>query len=201
MTFKQLQDDVLLNKFDESMRPSVKNWINYRYGRVWASEDWTFKYALVTYNVALGATTIPLGTIQHPVALWDTSISPSYIPMAGSRPETFYNTASTAASTPVGFTVVGTNIILNQPVSQARNYQVFGELAFTALSADADVPLIPSEFHLMLSHGAAAEGLKDRNDPFWQDKDAAFQVGLEDLKKGYLVNVRTYGGYYPSWPS
>jgi hypothetical protein len=200
VTFLELQDDVLSDRFDSSKRPQVKNWINYRYGRLWASEDWTFKYALVNLNVALGASTVALGTIQKPVALWDTSISPSYRPIQSSRPETFYNTASTAASIPVGFTVVGTNIVLNQPTSQARTYQLFGELKFTALSADADVPLIPPEFHLMLSHGAASEGLKDQNDPFWQDKETAYQTAEADLKKGYLVNVRTYGGQYPTWP-
>lgn len=200
MTFLELQDDVLTGRFDSSKRSQVKNWINYRYGRLWGAEDWTFKYTLVTLPVTLGASTAALGTIRRPIALWDTSVSPSYTPIEASRPETFYDSASTASSTPVGFTVVGTNIVFNQPVSSARTYQLFGELGFTALSADADVPLIPSEFHLMLSHAAAAEGLKDQNDPFWQDKETAFQAAYADLKKGYLVNVRTFGGQYPSWP-
>jgi hypothetical protein len=199
MDFLALQNDVLSDRFSESKRANAKNWINYRYGRLWAAEDWTFKYALVSYNVALGASTIPLGTIQRPIALWDTTTSPSYTPIESSRPEIFYNDASTASSVPVGFTVVGSNIILNQPVSGARTYQVLGELGFVALAADGDTPLIPSEFHLILSHGATAEGLKDENDPSWQGKEADYDSAYQDLKKGYLVNVRTYGGSYPAW--
>lgn len=200
MTFLELQTDVMADRFDSSRLASVKGWINYRYGRLWAGEDWTFKYAVVSYNVALNQSSVALNTIQRPIAVWDTTISPSYQPMPAERPEVFYSGASRAASIPARFTVIGTNLILDRPASRATTLQVLGELAFVPLVADGDIPLIPSEFHMMLSHGASAEGLRERNDPFWQDKEASFAAAYQDMKRGYLSSVRTFGGVYPSWP-
>lgn len=200
MTFLELQDDVLTDRFDSSKRASVKTWINYRYGRLWGAEDWTFKYAVVPYSVSLNQSTVPLSTIQRPLAVWDTTISPSYQGMTADRPESFYNGASRAASIPSRFTVVGTNLILDRPASRATTLQILGELAFVPLSADADVPLIPTEFHRMLASGAVAEGLRNRNDPFWQDKENEFQAAYQDMKRNYLSSVRTFSGIYPSWP-
>lgn len=199
MTFLELQNEVLSDRFAETKRPNAKRWINYRYGRLWAAEDWTFKYAVVSYNLALNASTIPLGTIQRPISVWDSTTSPGYDMSEAIRPEVFYDTATRTPGVPVGFTVIGSNIMLSNPASSARTYQVLGQLGFVELSADGDVPLIPSEFHLLLAQGAAAEGLKDENDPSWQGKENDFKDGYEDLKKGYLTNVRIYGGFYPSW--
>jgi hypothetical protein len=42
LTFKNTQDAVL-ERFNESKRPSAKEWINYVYGQIWGLEEWTFK--------------------------------------------------------------------------------------------------------------------------------------------------------------
>lgn len=44
MTFKELQDEVIAMRFDESRRTSVKSWINLRYAAIWNKQDWTFKH-------------------------------------------------------------------------------------------------------------------------------------------------------------
>lgn len=199
MTFLELQNDVLSDRFSETMRARAKNWINFRYGRLWAAEDWSFRYTNTTANVSANASTIPLGTLQRPIAIWDTTQTPFKEPLDSARPEVFYTASSSTSGTPVGFTVVGSNIILNQPVGSTRSYQVFGELAFVPLALDADVPLIPSEFHLMLSSAAVSEGLRVENDPSWQGAENDFQAAYEDMKKSYLAAVRTYGGAYPAW--
>jgi len=35
MTYKQLQDEVIALRFDESRRASVKSWLNLRYAALW----------------------------------------------------------------------------------------------------------------------------------------------------------------------
>lgn len=200
MTFLELQNAVLSDRFDESKRADAKKWINYRYGRLWAAEDWTFKKAVVSYNVTSGTQTVALNTIQRPYAIWDSTTSPLYARDIAIRPEDFYDSASRTSSIPGGFTVIGTNIILENPVSSNRTLQVYGELKFVELSADGDTALIPSQFHTILVHGAASEGLKAENDPSWQGAEADFVAAYEDLKKGYLVEARTFGGAAPAWP-
>lgn len=51
MTYKQLQDEVLTLRFDESKRASVKSWLNIGYQRIWNLRDWTFKHASAILTV------------------------------------------------------------------------------------------------------------------------------------------------------
>jgi hypothetical protein len=56
--FRQLQDEVISLRFDESRRASVKNWINLSYAAIWAMHDWHFKHVKgVNLSVTAGDNT------------------------------------------------------------------------------------------------------------------------------------------------
>lgn len=43
MNFLELQNEVILNRFTQQRRPSVKSWINFGYAQIWDYFDWPFK--------------------------------------------------------------------------------------------------------------------------------------------------------------
>lgn len=196
-----MQDVVLHDRFDESQRSNAKEWINFRYARLWAKENWTFKQTTTTVSVALDGSSAPLGGLKRVFAVYDQTVSPLYNEVPGIQPSEFYGDATRTSGIPVGFTVIGDNIIFDSPVSSGRTYLVFGELEFTELSADSDEPLVPAEFHRVITHGAISEGLRQENDPTWQAAEEDYKNGYEDMKGSYLTSVIPYRGAYPSWPA
>lgn len=201
MNFQQLQDEVLSNRFNPNQRPQSKNWLNYRYGRLWAMENWSFKTQVSTLNVAGNASSIARGTIGDIIGIWDTTVAPSYSPMTAMRAEDLWNFArATQSGAPYDFTVVGNTIYFERPMDSARSFYVLSTIPFTSLVNDTDIPLIPVEFHEVLVAGAASHGLRTENDPAWQSFEQDWQQGIEDMKAGYLTNLRTAYDSYPEWP-
>lgn len=201
MNFAQIQDEVLSNRFDQSQRPNAKNWINYRYGRLWSMENWSFKYQVGTLNVAGNATSVARGTIGDIVGLWDTTVAPSYAAMQPTRAEDLWNLfRSTQTGAPYNFTVVGDTIYFERPMDQARSFYVLSTIPFTALVNDGDTPLIPVEFHEVIVAGAASHGLRLEDDPAWQGFEQDWQSGIQDMRAGYLTHMRTAWDTYPDWP-
>lgn len=201
MTFSQIQDEVLSDRFDASKRPSVKNWINYRYGRLWGMMPWTFKYQISPLTIPQGSSTVARGSsIGRIEAIYDYTNSTSYSATGPLRPEDFYAMASLNSGTPFNWTVVGDNIIFDRPASGTRTLTVVNEQKWTQLVNDSDTPLIPTEFHLLLAFGAASHGLKLENDPSWESHEADWQQGIEDMKANYLTPVVTFEDVYPAWP-
>src|SRR6266705_2546347 len=190
MNYLDLQNEVLSDRFDESKRPNAKNWLNYRYGRLWGMEPWTFKQQLSTLNVSAGTSSVARGTIGMITALWDTTISPYYLPEMPLRAEDFHEVASLTAGTPYNYVVIGDNIQFNRPMLVNRTFLVVNEAKFTALAADGDIPAIPTEYHLLLASGASSHGLRLENDPSWQAFEDEWSHGIDDMKKNYLTSVR-----------
>lgn len=201
MTFLEIQNAAMNDRFNESQRADVKNWINFRYGRIWAQDAWNFKLITVTTTLPLSSNIVSLSAlgIQRVVAVWDGSFGSYQVPITSARPEDFFNFTSTSAGYPVDFTVVGTNIVFNRPASGARNLTILGEAIWAPLSADGDVPLLPSEFHFVLVQGASAEGLRLQNDPTWRDFEADSDKTIAEMRIGYLTAVKTYQDAYPAW--
>ena len=201
MNFLQIQDSVISNRFDPSQRPDAKDWINYRYGRLWAMEDWAFKRQVSTLNVSGNASSIARGTIGDIIAIWDTTVAPSYAGMLSMRPEDLWNTArSTVAGAPYNFTVVGNTIYFERPMDQNRSFYVLSTIPFTLLVNDSDTPLIPSEFHQVIVSGATSHGLRRENDPSWQSFEDDWNRGIQDMKADYMDIQRNAWDSYPDWP-
>ncbi len=201
MDFLAIQNAVKSDRFSESKRSDIKDWINARYGRVWAQEAWSFKRILVTSVFATNASSVTLATLglQRIEAVWSGETN-AYGVMLADRLEDFHGNVYTTAGKPYGFTVIGDTLLLDRPVSASTTLTILGEKKFAALAADADVPLIPTEFHYMLVHGAASEGLRLENDPTWQGFEQDYQANLVDMRSSYITSVRTYGDAYPAWP-
>lgn len=200
MNFLEIQNEVLSDRFSEAKRPNVKNWINYRYGRLWGMQDWSFKIQSTTLSVPINTTSVARGTIGTILKIWDSTVSPSFQPEGAVRPEQLYDFSQTTSGTPYSFSVIGDNIVFDRPMGIARTFQVISEAKFIPLENDLDIPLIPSEYHLLLSSGAASHGLRLENDPSWQSFEDEWNKGIEDLKMNYLSSVRTYSDALPSWP-
>lgn len=55
---------------------------------------------------------------------------------------------------------------------------------------DGDVPAIPDDTHLVLVHGAQAEGQAMESDPGWRDSDELYEQGIAGMRRDYLVVSR-----------
>ena len=200
MTYLELQTEVLSDRFDEGKRANVKNWLNYRYGRLWGMEDWTFKTQISDLAVSAGLSQIAKGSIGSILAIYDATTSPYFSDTFAVRPEQINAYATLTSGVPYNFTVIGDNLIFERPMDTNRTFKVINEKKFTALSADGDIPLIPTEYHLLLASGASSHGLRLENDPSWQAFEDEWTRGIDDMKKNYLADVRIYSDALPSWP-
>lgn len=203
MEFVDIQDEVKSDRFSEDKRENIKRWINYRYGRLWAQEPWSFKLDSVSATLAASADSVSLDALglQRILSVWDAStFSNTYREQFADRPEDFHKWASRQDGRGYSFTVLGGELVFDRPMLASTDIVVVGEIKFSFLVADDDTPLLPEEFHYMLVHGAASEGLRLENDPTWQGFEQDWQAGIIDLQKGYLTAVRSYGDSYPAWP-
>lgn len=201
MNFLDIQNEVITNRFNTNQLPQAKNWINYRYARLWALEEWPFKYQITDLAVSGGASSVAKGTIGDIVRLVDTSVAPSYSPLTAIRAEDIWDyTNTTQTGAPYDYTVVGNTIYFERPMNANRTFKVLSTIPFTALSADTDIPLIPTEFHYLLVVGATAMGMVRENDPAYQSYEQQWNDGIQDLRAGYLTNLRPAYDSYPAWP-
>jgi len=199
MNFLELQNEVISDRFDEGRRDSIKSWINYRYGRIWAAADWTFKLQTDLLSVDQGSQNISRGTRGDILSISDGTYGTGFDPMYAYRPEEFFDKSVQTAARPIGYTIIGDLIWFNAPLDVTRSYRVMSETKFVLLSADSDIPAIPEEFHYMLVHAAASEGLLKENDPSWQGEEQQYEAALDGMKEEYLSNA-VYYDHLPSWP-
>lgn len=200
MTFLEMQNFVLSDRFGSGKRADSKRWINHRYGRMWAQEPWSFKMGFVDFNVPMGDDSVALGTLQRVHAFKDSTTSPSYLPVEALRPEGFMDDLSAQAGIPYSFTIVNNVIYFDRPNTSERTFRALGELKWVSLSADGDTPLVPEEFHETICHGAISEGLRLENDPSWSAAEQDFLSGIQDMRRSYLAQVMITSDFSPSWP-
>src|SRR6476661_6432855 len=106
MTFLEIQNEVISDRFDESRRPGVKNWINFRYGRLWAAANWTFKLQTNSLVVSQGVQSVSKGTKGDILSISDATYGTGYDPMYAYRPEEFFDKSVLTAARPIGYTVI-----------------------------------------------------------------------------------------------
>lgn len=198
MTFQEIVNEVLFDRFAETRRASVERYVNSRYGRVWAQEPWTFKRIAVSTSMSDSDVTLEELGLQRIEGVWQTRGNYNY-DMFPNRPEDFFFWVSEVGGVPYNYTVYGDTLHLERSPSSTTDFVVLGEKKFVPLEDDGDVPLIPEEFHMMLVHGAASEGLRMENDPTWQGFEQDYQAYLQDMKLSYLTAVRNFGDAYPAW--
>lgn len=200
MTFKEIQDAVLADRFNESQRADAKNWINHRYWWIWSLEPWTFKHAQGTGTVTAGSRTVTTPTsFLHAHAVIDSD-GVGLRPISDPREfMTVFEPDETGD--PEIFTVIAGVVLVAPTPTAGETFTVLFDREYTQLVSDQDTPLLPSGAHFALVHGGAAEGLKLQNDPTWQAFDEDFQASLTVLRQNYLSSVkgagRQFGAYRP----
>ena len=200
MTFKEIQDAVITDRFDETKRAQIKNWINSRYGRVWAIDPWSFKTVSVEYTLPASSGSVTLAELglQRIHAVYKSQ-GVGWTGIYADRPEDF-NTGETSASRKaIAFTVVNNAVVFDASYASAQDLVFVGETKWTSLVDDDDVPLLPEEFHWMLVHGATSEGLRIENDPSWQAAEQDWAANLTDLRLAYSSSVMSYGDAAPAF--
>jgi hypothetical protein len=201
MTFKEIQDAVLLDRFNETQRAAIKFAINSRYGRVWAQEPWAFKRVWVDHSLSAGEDSFTLADVGlQTVEAVFTDLPSSYRRMYSDRPELARDTASVNAGVTAAFSLVGDTIILDRSISAATDFQVLGHLAWTPLVDDTDVPLLPLEYHFALVTGAAADMLLRESDPTWQGEEKSYNDQVQEMQKAYMSQQPMARSAYPAWP-
>lgn len=200
MTYKEIQDAVLLDRFDETQRAAIKFAINSRYGRLWALEPWSFKRALVSFAVSAGDSEFTLTELglQKVEAVF-SDLPSDFTRMYADRPEMALQWAETSSGTSAAYTLMGDTLRLDRPPTSATDLLVVGQKKWAPLVNDSDVPLIPAEYHFALVVGAAADMLLREADPTWQGEEKSFNDQVNEMRMSYMSNMQTQTAY-PSWP-
>lgn len=211
MTFKQLQDEVIGFRFNETQRESVKRWLNIRVSRIWTMADWPWSrvdMASLTINAGDNTPTLP-SDLKTPIQMldelgdevceleaseFDYMYRYSQINGNQSRPchFKFTNGVLTLGMTPVSSTSFSLSYRRKIYHLDLR-YSVDGSPAVVVgpMSADSDTPPWDSDWHQLLVPGAMAYGLKLENDPTWEPLEQEFQNGVQDLMEFYLPSLAT----------
>lgn len=194
MTFRELQDAVIADGFDESKRDDVQRWLNMRLAWLWNAEEWVFKQGTDDVTVTAASMAVSSVPTDFQVALgllnsdgWPLKATPTV--------SEFYRLYLDAGrGLPQAYTVVDGTILVG-PTSSVTDsaYKLIYEKAVTLLSADGDLPNIPDGYHMALVHGAKAEGFKLTNIPMWQSYDQQFLGAIDAMRRDYLVEIRNAG--------
>lgn len=199
MDFLEIQNSVLTDRFSEEKRDAVKQAINSRYGRLWLTAGWSFRFAMDDVVVPSGANSFDKGAFHTPIEIYDSTQTGYWKRVNSVIPQDFLPYRQNYSAYPIEFTVIGDTVFLDRNAPGDVTLQVYGELAWVPLINAADVPLLPLEFHYMLVVGAASDQLKLENDPSYKPLEDTWEKMLEDMKKGYLGNTFAYSSW-PSWP-
>lgn len=203
MNFVQLQNAVLADGFAETKRSDAKNWINFRLGWIWDLDDWSFVQGTASVTVTGGSQTVSSMPTDFSLALGlqradGTQLTPieEYVDFA----HRYVGTTNNQTGPPQAFTVVGSTIYVGPTSNETSStYTLTYEKAPTLLSADGDIPAIPTQYHLALVHGAKAEGFKLSNVPLADSFDQDFQAAITAMRRKYLRSIRGAGTQVPAY--
>jgi len=191
VNFLEIQNAVIADRFDQSDRGDIKNWINDCYDTIVSGEEWTFKTATDPVTVTANSSTVTglpsdLGVVLELARADGTPLE--YLTSAVFE-NTYYGITTTGI--PQHYTLYGATVKVG-PVSSETStaYQLLYEKDQTPLSADADVPILPTGTHMALVYGAAAIGLMLREDPNGPGLEQKFDKRLAQMRRRYLVTHR-----------
>lgn len=205
MTFAQLITEVTTgtDRFTTAQANSAARWVQFSYGQVWTSENWSFRQGVVTNctttpnTVTLGGTPADIGAVS---GIW-TDEGNRLIYLVS---DDFFNlyTDGTVTGTPYHYTVINGVVYLGPtPNASSSAYRLTYEKAPTQLTDDTDIPSLPSEYHYLLVPGALAIGLALFNDFTFQFMRETYLTGLASMRADYLTDIygeiQQAGAYRP----
>jgi hypothetical protein len=203
MTFLQLQNAVMSDRFDEPQRGDVKTWLNSAYWQLWTLEEWTFRYRTTNVTVTVGSKNVTgapsnLGVIRS----FSRRDGELITPLTQTEYERlYYDQTQTWTGYPCHYTVINGSVLVGPASSEtASDYLIVDERAYTSLANDGDTAAIPEGSELALVFKASATGLKLQNDYTWQFHEQDYQEQLDALRRGYLVDRRDQNASYAADP-
>lgn len=200
VTFKEIVDAVLSDRFGESKRLEAKNWVNHRYWWLWSLEEWPFKFATDAVTVTSGSQIVTGAPTDLKTAFALYSDSGRELQRVRDHRDFFNAYQGQPAGTPEAFTTFGTSLLVGPtPNTTSAAYTLLYEKEVTLLSADSDLPAFPAGSHFALVHGGSAEGLKLQNDPTWQAFENDFRDTITILREAYMATVGGSGYQMPAY--
>jgi len=212
MNFKDLQDEVLATRFDESQRPRVKRWLNLRYQWLWNQADWNFKHVPASDFVITGGSATPTmpGDFARVGELYDDQGTPlGYL-----KPSDWdeYNLPPNQASNVRSsyFTVIDRQIYL-YPTPSAATYKLSYKRRLSHVDAsvgviggifveDGDQPLWPAEHDYVLVVDAVILGQQMSQDPTWtmlvEQRDQLLASMKRDLVVEQAEQFEQWGDFW-----
>jgi hypothetical protein len=222
VTFKELQDAVILNTFDETDRAQVKNWINHRYTVLCDAEDWSFMRATAGVTVTAGSQTVTNLPSDYGVGNALLDQYGERLELIGDPSEfvrRYMDTTVSYTGQPEAFTAFGSpstfdgglfgdgdfgggeGLLAVGPTSNvtSNQFRLLYQRATPLLVADADVPTLPSGHHMTLVYGARAEGLGLSGLPEADSAERLFLAGLDAMRRKYLRPLRARMSQAPAY--
>ena len=221
ISFKTLQDTALANGFTEINRADCKNWINFRYGWIIGLEEWTFRRSIASVTFTAGNNILQsapstFGPGSGVAINLQTSDGSQLRAMDWTDFQQRYYGSSNAQGAPESFTVVSGNVngafgsqVLIGPTPSANDT---GQLQYLLgvchldsngaiqpgpMMNDTDYPILPTEHHLALVHGAKATGFRLTNVPMAAQLEEDFKNTLAAMRANYLEDTRADTGSAP----
>ena len=201
MNFRDIQDEIIALRFDESQRDRVKRWVQSRYAALWASDDWNFKRVLNANLTITGGSNTPtmLSDVASVESLYDQFGAPvPYVDPQDWR-DVFNDPSETPTTQPYAYTIVAGQVYLGPTPSGSTTFKIsysrrVSHLSGTTvtvgnLSADSDLPIWSvspfSEYDYILVIDGMMLGQQLLNDPtaytLSGQRDDLFQAMKDDL--------------------
>jgi hypothetical protein len=201
VTFLQLQSDVMsrVNYTSTDARALIKIWLNQRYREVVSSVNLArTRRGLVTFTTVSGNSYITATGIAKLLDLYDAvnlkrpleEVTVDEIRAMDPASETTGHVTHFAIQKHVADSI--TLLVYPQPDSV---YALTADalIAGTDMTADADIPTIPTDFHDILVHGAHADALNKLEKPrLAEAAEKRFEKRVADLRYFIIKNAHLH---------
>jgi hypothetical protein len=190
MNFLDLQTAVMSDRFNETERTDVKNWINYVGAKVYEMEDWTFRITTTTLTTdATGTVTNLPANFGEAQAVWlsdGSRLTPLHDP--NDFDDRYFGVSSYTSGTAAEYTISGPTMMVGPP-SVLTGIRLRYQKDWTQLVADGDTPDLPAEVHPGVAIAAMKWGTAIKSDPSWLGLGDALSEVLETLRANFSTNI------------
>lgn len=192
LTFKEMADYVIGERFDEAQREEVKQVLNVCYGLAFNSQQWDFRHTEATVAVNAGdpvlqSVPVDLGPIEGLVN--ERGFRLEY---ATPRQFTQYAQGLTTDSEPAIYTRFDNEVrVAPTPSQSSPDWVVAYERRLTYMILDSDTPVWPAEHRYgVLVQGARAQMLAGENDPTYDTPQQYTELSLTACVRDYISDRR-----------
>lgn len=208
MTYKQLQDEVIALRFNESKRASIKSWLNLRYAWVWDQAEWVFKRVPPTaLAVANGSRTPAMPTDLADV---EQVFDDQGATLEELDPDSWDSAFQWDSSSgrPGYYTTVNRQLYLGPTPNAAYSFKLSYRRRLSHVDSitgitggimveDTDQPIWSAEYDYLLVLEAAMLGMQLEKDDGWAQlkpqRDELLAAMIEDLTDGADTPVVQWG--------